>query len=205
MDGVWNFGQNKLLTYVLTLCTAFVKVLGHQGETWPTKVLKPEWNFKCMICPLKDAFTYTVTTKGSTMIMYVINFLKPFTITLRFSPYWHLGHKYRSRVICPTCFIRRGTQSTNSKEHCMSIKEKQSFFCNLSHFYTPFRYLWSGVWYHCLSAWSAAESNLLPPSIDLISKLLKGEEGWISQKFGSLFVHGDFSAFAGWILIPFSQ
>ena len=56
-------------------------------------------------------------------------------------------HKYRSSVICPTCFIRRGTQNTNSKEHCMCIKEKQnissqSFFRNLSHFYTPFRYLW---------------------------------------------------------------
>ena len=56
-------------------------------------------------------------------------------------------HKYWSSVICPTCFIRGGTQNTNSKEHCMCIKEKQnissqSFFRNLSHFYTPFWYLW---------------------------------------------------------------
>ena len=55
-------------------------------------------------------------------------------------------HKYRSSVICPTSFIRRGTQNTNSKEHCMCIKEKQniswqSIFRNLSHAYTPFRYL----------------------------------------------------------------
>ena len=58
----------------------------------------------------------------------------------------HCRYKYRISVICPTCFIRRGTQNTNSKEHCMCIKEKQnissqSFFRNLSHFYTPFWYL----------------------------------------------------------------
>ena len=56
------------------------------------------------------------------------------------------GHKYQSSVICPTCIIKRGTQNTNSKEHCMCIKEKrnissQSIFRNLSHFYTPFQYL----------------------------------------------------------------
>ena len=57
--------------------------------------------------------------------------------------YQYGGHKYRSSVICPTCFIRRGTKNTNSKEHCMCIKEKQnissqSFFRSRSHFYTPF-------------------------------------------------------------------
>ena len=57
-----------------------------------------------------------------------------------------LKHKYRSSVICPTCFIRRSSPNTNSKEHCMCIKQKQnissqSFFRNLLHFYTPFRYL----------------------------------------------------------------
>ena len=35
-------------------------------------------------------------------------------------------HKYRSSVVCPTCFISRGTQDTNSKEHCMCIREKQN-------------------------------------------------------------------------------
>ena len=67
-------------------------------------------------------------------------------------------HKYRSSVICPTCFIRGGTQNTNSKEHCMCIKEKQnissqSFVRNLSHFYTPFRYLWYRVLAPKTSKW----------------------------------------------------
>ena len=53
----------------------------------------------------------------------------------------------KQSVVCLTCFIRRGTQNTNSKEHYMCIKEKQyissqSFCRNLSHLYTPFRYLW---------------------------------------------------------------
>ena len=57
------------------------------------------------------------------------------------------NHKYLSSAICPTSFIRRGTWNTNSKEHCMCIKEKQnissqSFFRSCSHFYTPFWYLW---------------------------------------------------------------
>ena len=49
------------------------------------------------------------------------------------------------------------------------------------------------------------ENIFLPPSIDLISKLLKGAEAGISEKFGSQFVHADFEAFAGWISISFRQ
>ena len=48
-------------------------------------------------------------------------------------------HKYQSNAVYPTCFITRGTPNTNSKEHCMCVKEKQnissqSFSRNLSHF-----------------------------------------------------------------------